>query len=126
MNPMSTTGGLPNILSSAKRIVLLNALPLNAFLAATDAKIYPTDTNTVLNALKDLKVPLSCYIGHPATVAVLAKYLPVSCGRGNYVFENGDVIIAFVLRTRPSVSGAEVNVNEGDLLTYIVVPSPLT
>jgi hypothetical protein len=127
---MSTTGGLdlPNILSSAKRVVLLNALPLNAISIAVDAKIYPTDTNSVLNALKDLKVPLSCYIGHPATTMLLMKHgINITCTRGNYTYSNGDMLIAFVLKTRPSTSGADVNVvNIDDLLSYVIVLSPLT
>ena len=151
MNPMNTTNGIPDdvlhILTCnwvdangnwscfandgftwrPRNIVLLNALPLNAFNSRVRVDIVPVDTSVLLNTLKDLPMHnYKCFIGHPPTSLLLKKYIPVDCTRGMYTYHShDDLIIAFVLKTRPSATGADVNVTLDDLLSYVIVPSPI-
>ena len=109
------------------RVAILNALPLNAFQLPVDLKIYPTDASKLLDFLASIPLhDYSCYIGHPQTAAIVSKYIPIKCERGVYTYSpSDDLIIAFVLTTRPSVSGADVNIDVGDLLAYVIIPSPI-
>jgi len=104
---------------------LLNSLPLNAFSTPVDVKIYPVDTSSLLDTLSKILHNYACFIGHSATASLIAKYIPVKCTRDVYKYTPGDdLLIAFVLKSRPNV-GADVNVDVSDLLTYVIVPSPI-
>jgi len=109
-----------------RSVVLLNALPLNAFNSRVRVDIAPVNTAALLDILS--KIPLHsyrCFIGHPATAALINKYIPVKCIRDVYKFAPGDdLLIAFVLKSRPNV-GADVNVDVSDLLSYVIIPSPI-
>jgi hypothetical protein len=109
----------------AKNIILLNALPLNSFEKPMDIKLYPTDAGKLLEFLSQLPHVYKCYIGHPQTANLINKYIPVKCTRDVYKYTPGDVIIAFTLRSRAPVSGADVDVSINDLLSYIIIPQPL-
>jgi hypothetical protein len=109
------------------RIAILNALPLNAFLHPIDLKIYPTDARKLLEFLAS--IPLhnySCFIGHLPTAAIITKYLPIKCERGVYAYNTNDILIAFTLKSRPNISGADIDVDIDDLNAYIILPSPLS
>ena len=110
-----------------RRVVLLNSFPLNAFSSPVDVKIYPVNTVSLLDTLS--KIPMhdyKCFIGHKPTADLLTKYLPsINCIRGMYTYNGDDLLIAFVLKTRPNTSGVDVNVDVSDLLAYVIVPSPI-
>jgi hypothetical protein len=112
-----------------RNIILLNALPLNAFLGPTRLDVYPVSTDALLNTLANLNLPMNykCYIGHRPTIDIITKYLgPINCTRGMYAYTpDTDLIVAFVLRSRPNSSGVDVNVDVSDLLTYVIIPSLL-
>ena len=103
------------------RVALLNAMPLNAFDKPLTLKIYPTNTKKLLEFLSSLNNEYVCYIGHPPTALLINKYLNVKCERKNYVY-NGEIMIAFVLRSRTATSGADVSVSEDDLISYVIYP----
>jgi len=120
-----------DLIKSARNVVLLNALPLNAFTSPVVLKIIPLSSNDAINAINALKnsgASVKCFIGHPPTVALLTTLgLTVNCTRAMWTYNNEDLIIAAVLKARPAAPGAgDVNVTLGDLLFYIIVPTPIS
>ena len=111
-----------------KRIILLNAFPLNAFSVAVNVKIYPTEARKLLEFLAQLPHDYRCYIGHKPTADLIVKYLgSINCTRGIYSYNPSDeVLVAFVLKARPNTSGVDINVSLDDLAAYIILPSPLS
>jgi len=118
---------LTNLIKNAKSIAVLNALPLNAFTKPISLQIWPiTAPDKVLTLVATLSSHsnVKCFIGHQPTAAVLGLK---NCTRAMWTYNNEDLIIAAVLKTRPAAPGAgDVNVTLGDLLFYIIVPTPLT
>jgi len=108
------------------KIAILNSLPLNAFDRPYDLKVFPvTSTKRLLEFLTSVPNEYTCFVRHPATVGVINKYLNVRCGGETYRY-NGEIIVAFVLRSRTPTSGTEVNnITEDDLLSYIIYPMPI-
>ncbi len=123
---------LTNLIRDAKNVVLLNALPLNAFSVPVNLKIIPIDGNNVVNVVNILKnsgASVKCFIGHAPTVSLLTSLgLAVNCTRAMWSFNNDvDLILAAVLKARPAAPGAgDVNVTLGDLLWYLIIPSPIS
>jgi len=120
---------LTNLIRDAKNVVLLNALPLNAFSVPVNLKIIPIDGNNVVNILKNSGASVKCFIGHPPTAALLATLgLTVNCTRAMWTYDGStDLILAAVLKARPAAPGAgDVNVTLGDLLWYLIIPSPIS
>ncbi len=121
-----------DLISGVKTVVLLNALPLNAFTTPVNLKIIPLSNNdviSVINALKNSGVNIKCYIGHAPTAKLLNDLgLNVNCTRAMWVFDNStDLILATVLKARPATPGAgDVNVTLNDLLWYLIIPTPLS
>jgi len=109
-----------------RNVILLNALPLNAFNSRIRLDIIPVqDISALLNTLKDLPHNYKCYIGHTPTSLLIRKYIPVDCTRGMYTYSHDDLLIAFVLKTRTPTSGVDANVDINDLLAYVIIPSPI-
>jgi hypothetical protein len=123
---------LIKLIKDVKNVVLLNALPLNAFSVPVNLKIIPIGNNDVLdiiNTLKNNNANVKCYIGHAPTASLIAALgLTVNCTRAMWTYDGStDLILAAVLKTRPAAPGAgDVNVTLSDLLFYIIVPTPLT
>jgi hypothetical protein len=120
-----------DLIKNARSVVLLNALPLNAFNRPVRLDVIPIDNNdalNVVNILKNSSASVKCFIGHAPTASLLTSLgLNVSCTRGMWSFNNDtDLIIAIVLKSRPATSGADVTVTLNDLLFYIIVPSPIS
>jgi len=121
-----------DLIKNTKNAVLLNALPLNAFNRPVRLDVIPIDNNDVLNVVNILKnsgASVKCFIGHAPTVSLLTSLgLAVNCTRAMWSFNNdADLIIAAVLKARPAAPGAgDVNVTLGDLLWYLIIPSPIS
>jgi len=118
-----------DLVKDVKNVVILNALPLNAFSAPVNLKIIPIDGNNVINIINTLKGKnIKCFIGHPPTVSLLATLgLNVNCTRAMWTYDNTtDLILAVVMKSRPATSGADVAVTLNDLLFYLVLPSPIS
>ena len=119
------------IRNNVKNVVLLNALPLNAFSAPINLKIIPIGNNDaldIINTLKNSGANIRCFIGHAPTVSLLTSLgLAVNCTRAMWSFNNdADLIIAIVLKSRPATSGADITVTLNDLLFYLVLPTPIS
>ena len=119
-----------DLIKGAKNVVLLNALPLNAFTSPVVLKIIPLSSNDAINVINALKGKnIRCFIGHAPTASLIAALgISVNCTRAMWSF-NGDtdLIIAAVLKARPAAPGAgDVNVTLGDLLWYLIIPSPIS
>jgi hypothetical protein len=120
-----------DLIKDVKNVVLLNALPLNAFSVPVNLRIIPINNNDALNVINTLKnnnANVKCYIGHPPTAKLLNDLgLAVNCTRAMWTFDNStDLIIAIVLKSRPATSGADITVTLNDLLFYIIVPTPIS
>lgn len=102
------------------RLVVLNALPLNAF----DAKEFTLRVRRVgFGELPRLAGSHSVihFIRHQVTISLLSKYLPLdpSPNPGLYRHEPGDTLLVVVLRAPQR--GQEVgNLTEGDVELYLV------
>jgi hypothetical protein len=103
---MSTGGGL-----KTKRIVFLNALPLNAFpKKKIRLLVEPLDLGLLRFAVEEgtrLGYAVEHYIRHPATLELLQELgVPVSApSSGLYRYEEGDIIIVVTLKA--PLRGAE-------------------
>jgi hypothetical protein len=108
------------------RVIILNSLPLNAFSAPTDLRIYPVNTERLLELLATLPHDYKCFVGHQPTSSLIEKSIPTKCTRTTYTYNrDDDILVAFVLKTRPAVSGTDIDVKTSDLAAYVIVPSPL-
>jgi hypothetical protein len=121
-----------DLIKGAKNVVLLNALPLNAFTSPVVLKIIPLSSNdaiNVINTLKNSGASVKCFIGHAPTASLIAALgLTVNCTRAMWAYDGStDLILAAVLKARPAAPGAgDVNVTLGDLLWYLIIPSPIS
>jgi hypothetical protein len=121
-----------DLIKNARSVVLLNALPLNAFSNPVRLDVIPIDNNDALNVVNILKnsgASVKCYIGHAPTVSLLtALGLNVNCTRAMWTYDGStDLILAAVLKARPAAPGAgDVNVTLSDLLFYLIIPTPLS
>jgi len=111
-----------SIVSSANRVVLLNALPLNAI----DSDVFTINCVRFRNVLvlKELaknmegKTILS-YIRHESTARLISRLIGVELKPTAelYKHESGDAMIIATLKS--PIRGAEVEVKEGDLELYV-------
>ena len=106
-----------------KRLVLLNALPLNAIdYRRFDLSVYRVDFNYFIDSLTEKinrGVELVSYIRHPSTVSLLNKHgITVEPSSGLYKYKNGDVM--FIVTVKTPQRGQEMQVTESDLDCYIV------
>ena len=121
-----------DLIKCVKNVVLLNALPLNAFTSPVVLKIIPLSSNDAINAINALKnsgTNIRCFIGHAPTASLIAALgLAVNCTRAMWTYDGStDLILAAVLKARPAAPGAgDVNVTLGDLLWYLIIPSPIS
>jgi hypothetical protein len=108
-------------------VIILNSLPLNAFSAPTDLRIYPVfNTERLLELLSTLPHDYKCFVGHQPTASLIEKSISTKCTRATYTYNrDDDILIAFVLKNRPAVSGADIDVKTSDLAAYVIAPSPL-
>jgi hypothetical protein len=120
---------LNDLIKSVRNVVLLNALPLNAFSNPLYLYVVPINNNdalNIINTLKNSNANVKCYIGHAPTAKLLNDLgLSVNCVRAMWSFNNdADLIIVTVLKTRPATSGAgDIAVTLNDLLFYLVIPT---
>jgi hypothetical protein len=117
---------LINILSqnTGLNIVLLNALPTNAFNQPVQIGLYRVPKEYLMplfNVLANHNV--KCFIGHPTTAQIIDSMIGVKCVRGQWVFSDEHMAIIFTLMTR-AVSGTEVPVTLNDLLVSIATFRP--
>jgi hypothetical protein len=119
-----------DLIKNVRNVVLLNALPLNAFSNPVRLDIIPLGNNDVPNVINALRgASVKCFIGHAPTASLLATLgLNVNCTRGMWAYDGTvDLIIAAVLKTRPAAPGAgDVNVTLNDLLFYLIIPTPIS
>jgi len=92
-----------------KRLVVLNALPVNALPPVTTLKITKISLNELAALYKPNQIEIVHFIRHPATLSLLHKYLPLPAepNAGLYTYVPGDVLLVATLRTPQR--GAEVN-----------------
>ena len=107
------------------RIVLLNALPLNAFEEFTDfglwlRRLSPTDFANIVRELLRMGVEIECYVRHPATVALLSRLLGVELqpSTGLYRFDENDLGRIFIVTLQTPQRGQEQEPTESDLLIH--------
>jgi len=108
------------------RVVLLNALPLNAVkydnFVITVSRVTVDHMRRYLKNLRDyVQYELKCYIRHSATVDLLNKLLNIDLGTSNelYQYQDGDII--FVVTLKKPTRGAEViNLSEEDIEIFRV------
>ena len=120
-----------DLIRNVRNVVLLNALPLNAFNAPVNLKIMPISSNDALdaiNAIKNSGASVKCFIGHAPTASLLAALgLAVNCTRAMWAYDGtADLIIAAVLKARPAAGVGDVNVTINDLLWYLIIPTPIS
>jgi len=106
-----------------KRIVLLNALPLNAFSEpAFDLSVVRVTPQSFIEEIKngmEKGVEVINYIRHPATVSLLNTHgLNLVPSSGLYTYRNGDVL--FIVTVKAPVRGTEMQVSLSDLDCFIV------
>jgi len=105
------------------RVVLLNALPLNAL--PKDACYFNISCKrTTIEAIVDIvkhSLKVENYIRHESTVKLLSKLLNMELkpSAGLYTYEKGDILIIVTLK-KPQ-RGQEVEVKEEDLDYYLCI-----
>jgi len=112
------------MLSNANRVVLLNALPLNAI----EGEVFTINCvkfNDV-SVLKELAEKLKgktilSYVRHESTVKLISRLIGVELKPTAelYKHKGGDAMIIATLKT--PARGAEVEVKEGDVELYVCV-----
>ena len=110
-----------NLVKGAERIVILNALPLNAIQYDGTFYVKCIRFQNVLT-LRELDVPrekLVNYIRHESTVKLLSKLLNVELkpSADLYTHKTGDVLVIVTLK-KPQ-RGVEVEAREEDLECFI-------
>ena len=103
------------------RLVILNALPLNAFNAEELTLRVRRIGFGELPRLAGSHDSVIHYIRHQATISLLSKYMPISNtpNPGLYRYEPGDTLLVVVLKAPQR--GQEVsNLTEGDVELYLV------
>jgi hypothetical protein len=113
-----------SIISNANRVVLLNALPLNAI----DSDVFTINCVRFKNVLvlKELAKNLEGktilnYIRHESTARLISRLIGAELKPTAelYKHESGDAMIIATLKS--PIRGAEVEVKEGDLELYVCV-----
>ena len=103
------------------RLVILNALPLNAFgVGEFMLRVRRVDFKE-LSALAGAHGSVIHYVRHRATVSLLSKYIPLnpSPNPGLYKYEVGDTLLVVVLKSPQR--GQEVDtLTEGDVELFLV------
>ena len=110
-----------------RRIILLNALPLNAFPSDWDnfaITVYRVSTDYLKSAIKKAS-EIKCYIRHPATVELLKKLLEVELKPSAelYKYTEGDSIFVITLKT-PERGKEATEVRQEDIEVYYVEAEP--
>jgi len=110
-----------------KRIVFLNALPLNAFPIDEGEEVLFSIAKESYVSLRGLikdharaGIPVECYIRHPSTVHVINKLFNLNLKPSSelYSYREGDKII--VVSLKKPIRGKEVEVKPEDIEFYIV------
>ncbi|GAB6944194.1 hypothetical protein [Vulcanisaeta sp. JCM 14467] len=101
------------------RLVILNALPLNAFGAGEFMLRVRRVGFGELPALAGAHGSVIHYVRHRATVSLLSKYLPLNPSLNPDKYEVGDTLLVVVLKSPQR--GQEVDtLTEGDVELFLV------
>lgn len=115
-------------MKTPKRVVLLNALPLNIFkdesFKLMVARVDPESMKREIESAKKQGIQVLSYIRHPSTVRVVAELLGLELqpSSGLYSYVDGDRI--YVVTLKKPVRGQEVEVKIEDLDIFVVEKLP--
>ena len=106
------------------RVVLLNALPVNAFMLSVGERVELSVRRISLEEARTLITAgrVANYIRHPATVQVLNRLFGVNLTPSSelYTYRPGDILLIVVVTQRSLQRGQEVQVAVEDLEFYLV------
>jgi hypothetical protein len=111
-----------------RRVVLLNALPLNAIPEHAnffDIACKRTTIDAVVDIIKHSEA-VENYIRHESTVRLLSKLLNIELKPSSelYRYRNGDTLI--IVSLKKPIRGQEVEVREEDLEYFMCIVSAIT
>ena len=110
---------------NVKRVIFLNALPLNAFsrerfvLCVSKYDIY--NARKLFDALRRSSIEIKNYIRHSATVEIINKFFELDLKPSSelYEYKPGDVL--FIITLKQPIRGIDVtNVDPNDLVVFVV------